>query len=398
MEGIEMRFLFSVFVLLVCSGLALVDSAEASQSLEYKIHQHYISTRAMGMGNAFTAVADDYSAIFYNPAALARREDGNLHMLIRADAEVDYMDLIDDIEGVDGSLSEDEKIDEYESILGKNYGEHYGLRTPTLGAIWARPGWGIAIIPADFSTDIGINQNVGPRLNVNAYLDTTLAYSYARDTAWLPKSHRLSVGATAKLIHRVHVGQAIGAVDLANDSEVFDTADANEGLTLDLDIGFMYDPPLPDTGFFSVINYFKPTFAFVIRNAIDHGFQWNFNFIDDNSGQPPNLQRRFDFGSKWDVPDFWVFDPKVAVDIRDMGHTNWSFEKGLHFGAEMYWTMYDWWKGHWAVGFNQGYWTAGVGARLAWFQLDFATYGEEVGVDAANKESRRYRLELSLDF
>jgi hypothetical protein len=61
MEGIEMRFLFSVFVLLVCSGLALVDSAEASQSLEYKIHQHYISTRAMGMGNAFTAVADDYS-------------------------------------------------------------------------------------------------------------------------------------------------------------------------------------------------------------------------------------------------------------------------------------------------------------------------------------------------
>lgn len=51
----------------------------AAPALDFSIHQPYISTRAMGMGNAFTAVADDHSAMFYNPAALARRENGNLH-------------------------------------------------------------------------------------------------------------------------------------------------------------------------------------------------------------------------------------------------------------------------------------------------------------------------------
>ncbi|NQZ01368.1 MAG: hypothetical protein HRT45_11960 [Bdellovibrionales bacterium] len=393
-----MKILSQIAAAAVVGTMMLMSEAHATQSLDYTIHQHYISTRAMGMGNAFTAVADDYSAVFYNPAALARRKDGNLHMMVRAAVEADYMGLINDIEGVDQSLSDDDKLAEYIDILDSNLGEHYHLRAPTLGAIWARPGWGVAFIPADLSTDIGIGQTIGPRLNVNAYLDTTLAYSYARDTAWLPKNHRLSVGATMKAIHRVHVGQAIGAADLVSDTEVFDTSDANEGLTVDVDLGFMYNPPIPETGPLSVMQYFKPTFAFVIRNVIDHGFQWNFNFIDDGSGQPPDLQRRFDFGSKFEVPDIWVFDPKVAIDIRDVGHSNWSFQKGLHIGAELYWTMYSWWKGHWAVGLNQGYLTAGVGARLAWFQFDFATYGEEVGVDAAPKESRRYMLELSLDF
>jgi hypothetical protein len=259
--------------------------------------------------------------------------------------------------------------------------------------MWVRPNWGVAILPADLSTDIGIHQQIGPMLNVNAYLDTTVAYAYARDTRWLPKSHRLSMGATIKAIHRVHVGEAISAVQLATDTEVFQTQDANEGMTLDVDIGFLYDPPV--SGF---MQYFKPSFAFVVRNAIDHGFQWNFNLIDENSGQPPDLERRIDIGSKFDIPNLWVFDPHITLDVRDILHPNWSYTKGFHAGMELYWTMYNWWKGHWAVGINQGYWTAGIGARLAWFQLDVASYGEEVGTSETPKESRRYMLEMALDF
>ena len=93
-----------------------------------------------------------------------------------------------------------------------------------------------------------------------------------------------------------------------------------------------------------------------------------------------------------------VFDPHFAVDERDMGDPNWSFRKGSHVGVELYWKMYNWWKGHWAAGLNQGYWTAGFGARMAWFQLDLATWGEEVGADSQPKEDRRYILELALDF
>mgnify|MGYP006277235059 CR=1 FL=1 len=93
-----------------------------------------------------------------------------------------------------------------------------------------------------------------------------------------------------------------------------------------------------------------------------------------------------------------MFDPHVAVDIRDVGHDNWTPMKGFHAGAELFWEMYNWWKGHWSAGINQGYWTAGFGARFAWFQLDLATYGEEVGTKDVPKESRRYMVEMALDF
>lgn len=373
--------------------LVIENEAFAVKSLDFTIHQEYVSTRALGMGNAFTAVADDHSALFYNPAGLARREDGQLRMFLRGAIDTKYLDLIDDIDAADGATTKDEEIDNYKNLIAKNYGNHYHSRVPTLGAMWVRPNWGVAIIPADLSIDIGVHQQIGPMLNINAYLDTTFAYGYARDTRWLPKSHRLSVGAVLKAIHRVHVGEAISAIQLATDSEVFNTSDANEGMTLDMDVGFLYDPPV--SGF---MEYMKPTFALVVRNAIDQGFQWNFHFIDENSGEPPKLQRRIDVGSKFDLPNLWVFDPHISFDVRDMMHPNWSIRKGLHAGLELYWKMFNWWKGHWAVGMNQGYWTAGFGARLAWFQLDLASYGEEVGTSETPNESRRYMLEMSLDF
>jgi len=354
----------------------------------------------MGMGNAFTAVTDDYSSVFYNPAAMARRKDGNLHMMIRGQIDengTEVPDLLDQIEGVDSSLSDSQRFDEYVRILDENLGNEYNLRS-TIGAVWARPNWGIAFIPLDMNVDLGIRQALGPGLNANITADTTLAYSYARDTRWLPKSHRLSVGATLKAIHRVNVSENLPAAELLVNSDVADESIVNEGLTVDADIGFLYNPPVPTTGFFSFLETVEPTFAFVIRNVIDHGFQWNLNLIGNETGEPPKLQRRFDFGSKWNLPNFWVFDPKFAFDIRDVGHDNWSLIKGFHAGAEMYWTMYNWWKGHWSVGINQGYWTAGFGARLAWFQLDIASYGEEIGTDAQPVESRRYMLELSMDF
>lgn len=387
-----MRVFIFQFVLLF--SIITPQTGHAVKSLDFTIHQEYLSTRALGMGNAFSAVVDDHSALFYNPAALARREDGHLRMFLRGAIDAEYIDLIDDIEKVDGALTDDEQIQQYTDLIAKNYGNHFHSRVPTLGAIWVRPNWGVAIVPADLSIDVGVHQQIGPMLNVNAYLDTTIAYGYARDTRWLPKSHRLSVGGTLKAIHRVHAGEAISAIQLATDSEVFNTSNANEGMTLDVDLGFLYDPPVGD----SFLQYIKPTFAFVIRNVIDHGFQWNFNFIDENSGEPPKLQRRMDFGSKFQLPRLWVFDPKFAFDIRDVLHPNWSVTKGLHAGFELYWKMFNWWKGHWSAGINQGYWTAGIGARLAWFQLDVATYGEEVGTSETKKESRRYMLEMSLDF
>ena len=84
------------FIFLVLIFIA--DHAFAGRGLEFAIHQPYISTRAIGMGNAFAAVADDSSAIFYNPAALAFRTKGELNMFIRAEADVKTQGLMKDMQ------------------------------------------------------------------------------------------------------------------------------------------------------------------------------------------------------------------------------------------------------------------------------------------------------------
>jgi hypothetical protein len=389
-----MRFLLA----LVCT-LAVQEAAWAvvSQTLNFTIHEEYVSTRALGMGNAFTAVADDHSAIFYNPAMLAYRTDGQLRMFLRASTDADSLQLFNQIKAIKKEPS-GEQVQSYANLIENNYGKHYYFRIPTVGAMLVEPGWGIAFIPADLSLDMDLNRLLGPALTGNFYIDSTLAASFASKLNWFGKDHDLAWGVTAKAIHRVYEGQEIFAEDLANGANVFSTSGAGEGLTGDVDLGTSWRPPVPEDGFFSFLQYMKPSFAIVGRNLLDYGFRTNLHLINKHSGEPPRLYRRVDFGTKWDLPKFWVFDPHFSADIRDVGYPGWSWRKGEHFGAEFYWKMYNWWKGHWAAGFNQGYWTAGFGARLAWFQLDLATYGEDVGSNAGPKEDRRYMVELALDF
>lgn len=387
--GIQIRQLSAK---IIASALLLLTApmVTAGSALDFTIHQEYTSTRALGMGNAFSAVVDDHSALFYNPAALARREDGNLRMFLRGGIDGEYLQLFEDINSASNEGTEAEQNQEIFDLIESHYGDHFYSRAPTLGLVWVRPNWGLAILPVDLSIDIVASRGIGPNLNVSGYLDSTVAYGYARDFKWFGKN-RFSVGVTGKAVHRIYTSKQVLAANLVDDSEVFTTADADEGLTFDLDVGTLWSSHRSYIGV-------KPHFSMVIRNLLDYGFPIQLGLVNENSDQPVQLYRRVDFGSMFELPKLWVFEPKVALDIRDLLHPNWSFEKGYHVGAEMYWRMFNWWKGYWSVGVNQGYISAGFGARLAWFQLDVSTWGEEVGTSSALRESRRYILEMSLDF
>ena len=86
------------------------------------------------------------------------------------------------------------------------------------------------------------------------------------------------------------------------------------------------------------------------------------------------------------------------MDVRDIGHPLFSLKKGLHVGFEFDWTVASWWKGHYNVGLSQGFWTAGLGAEFAWFNLNVVSYAEDVGPYNFPKESRIYMARFNLDF
>jgi hypothetical protein len=358
----------------------------ASQVPDYTIHQEYVSTRALGMGNAFIAVADDFSSMFYNPAALALREDSQLRLFLRGGLDGDILKLNKDIK----DAGKDQTA--LQNAIEKHYGEHMYFRAPTIGGVLVRPNWGIAVLPVDLSVDLALHQSLMPSIFVNAYLDTTIAYSHATTwhVPWL--KNRLAFGWTAKMINRAFYSDVLQSAQLAQDQDIVNIDRANEGATLDGDIGFIYNPKRSEK------KWYQPGVGVVVRNVFDYGFPKNFGLFNKKGEEPPKLQRRLDIGTKFDLPAFWIFDPKIAIDEKDIFHRNWTLLKGLHIGAEMGWKVANWWKGHWSVGLNQGYMSAGFGGKLGIFQLDLATWGEEVGPSKATHESRRYIAEMSLDF
>lgn len=369
--------------------------ASATDGLFTNIHHQYQSPRALGMGDAFVAVANDYSAIFYNPAGLSRLDEGQINLSLDIAFSSNFISLYNDINGVTGT--DQQKTQAYVEILQKNYGKHYSLRTGLFEGIWVRPGWGLAVIPADLTLDLSFHNQGAPALSARSYLDSTIAYGFARDirAEWL--SGKFSWGVTGKFIYRGYFSKDINALDLVADSNLIRKEDLREGYTVDADIGVLYTPYVSSWLF----RMARPTFGAVVRNVAELGFGQKLNLYnkDDVAGDAPEKNYRvIDLGSRWEYPSFWIFSGRGVMDIRDIMHPNFSYRKSLHLGAEFDWTIASWWKGQYRAGLNQGYFTAGASFLFALFRLDLTTYGEDVGTIDAPKENRVYMAKFNLDF
>ena len=144
---------FAASVLSVCLVVGLfVDGpcavAATGDVQDFSIHQHGQTPRALGMGNAFVGVADDFGAMFYNPAGLARLPEGQTHLeLIHAGLDTKFPGFFNDIDRV----SKTNNISEMVQLLESNYGNHFSARIGALNAYLVRPRWGLALIPVDLT-------------------------------------------------------------------------------------------------------------------------------------------------------------------------------------------------------------------------------------------------------
>lgn len=218
---------------------ALMVANAHAQSLSTKIHNPYSSMRALGMGNAFTAVADDYSLILYNPAGFARKKHNEIQITLAGAGVSDKtLKIADDIKkAADTPGSDSDKAQAVSDELEKYYGDSLGGKVQALEMFWVNKGWGVALVPADLTIDMTINRQVGPALDLNVKGDSILALGFGKSF-----SDEFDAGLTAKYVHRVSVEEIVPAFELATDSNVLSSKRFREGTKFDFDLGFMWTP------------------------------------------------------------------------------------------------------------------------------------------------------------
>ena len=224
--------------------LALSQTTFAAESLTTKVHNQYQSLRAMGMGNAFTTVADDYSALMYNPATLAKKKRGEIQFtLAGAGVSKNTTTIMKDISDADkNAVGDTAKATAISNVLDQYYGKPLGARVEALEIFWVRPNWGFAILPLDLTLDMSVNRQLGPSLDLNIKKDTTLAYGYGKDI-----TPTISGGILVKAIHRDSVEQTVSALELATNSNVLSKERFKEGINVDGEVGFLWTPEFKKT-------------------------------------------------------------------------------------------------------------------------------------------------------
>ena len=359
----------------------------AAQS-EY-LHQTNLSARIMGMGGAYTAVADDFNSLYFNPAGLARLEGHEVNLDIQAGATPPVLGFYNSLSGAGNNPTQ------IQNVLQNNFGSHYSTRVG-LGGTWVNAHWGFGIVPLDATVEMDIHGTSGISAGIQAYQDSTIQFGYGFN---FNEDKSFSFGVSPKVVYRGYLEKDLSILDFVSSNQIFRPQDVEEGITIDTDIGALYTFKVPDEGWLSFFKYAKPTIGFAVRNAVDEGFRTNLHLYgpQTSANVDAKLGRRYDVGTRFDGPEFWLFKPKLMIDFHDIGDRYASFKKTSHFGAELLWKAFGWLNGSYALGLSEGYLTAGIGAQCWIFKLDLATYSEEIGTADSPKESRRYVVRLSAD-
>jgi len=323
------------------------------------------SVRALGMGNAYTAIVNDSDSIFYNPAGLGKMKGFNWNILDlglganKVESYQDFLDVIEDSSDVSTIINE---------LYGKEVSVYLGGKSILSIGGFSFGAYGLSDL------NLQVNNPVYPNINSQVRLD--LAYVAGWGMELVPDI--LHVGLLGRRVVRQGGRIPIGVSTIANlNSQAIVDELSRKGLGYAVDFGATVSLP----------GVFRPTLSYTWRDV------GNTTFRPTGSELPPQAveqEQILGFGATFEST---LMDIRPAVDFRHLTATQIPFGQRLNFGIEFSWPILDV-RG----GFHQGYYTLGAGFDLWLMRVDAATYGVELGQYPGQLEDRRYMLQLTFEF
>ena len=363
-----------LFVLIFSIFLANRPSASFGRDVAWTAY----GLRPLAMGNAFVSVADDFNALYYNPAGLARLKDWSGELINPSfEFSKNLPSAIHDATTLTNNSSDSAKsvMDLLEKQTGQNYHVAVGW-TPHL--IFKNFGFGLSLqIVGDmeFHRYPSVDLDFGPRIIV----PISIAHNFLED--------RLSVGFTVKgratggVNHEFSI-QDIQAFQSNKSSDSTNLTDFVEGGTaVGADAGLLFTP----------IKYMEPTLGISVTDI--GGTPYKVVNVSGKAkiGAPPPVPSSINAGvscKPWSTEHAYLL---TAVDMHSINQP-FSFSKKLNAGLEL--GLGSIFKVE--TGLHQGYLSGGMQFDVGLLSLRLVSYAEELGTVAGTTESRRYALQLKL--
>ena len=320
------------------------------------------SVRALGMGDAYTALADDESALFYNPAGLARVRGINWK-IFGVGAGASGLTAASKVSALQGGSAS-----AFSDAISELYGEHVwtGLGGES---IFTLPMFGFGIYNHG-SALIRVDNPVYPNLHVRVVND----YGYVFGVG-VPAGP-IHFGLDLKYIKRTGADIPMGPSYIAD----LDPAAVAESITAwgvgyGADAGVSLVIPAP---------FFSAAMSAVWKNM------GKIQFRSLGGSEIPDEDNNVTLGLGLDF-DLPLISIRPAIDVNYLNRSDLQLTRKVNFGIEIGLPLLDI-RG----GFREGYYTAGVGLNLGLFRVDAATYGVELGEYPGQIEDRRYVAEFTM--
>lgn len=330
-----------------------------------ELYNRNLSIRALGMGNAYTAVVRDIDSVYYNPAGLSYVNGFNL-TLLKLRAGINDLDVVTDIQDLTDS-------DNLEDVLRNFYGRPLSVN---VGATVGLLVHGFAFVAYD-------SLNVSADLSNPALPDFQLDYindmGFASGVGFELIPGIMRLGIVGKRISRLGASETISVDTLASlETDELEDRLKNEGVGYAMDAGLNFSIPSP----------LSPTISVVMRDIGNT----KFSHIDGEEA-PPTDKSELIVGAAMElsIPGVSItpaIDFRYLTDDREI-----ALGKKINFGVEIGLPLIDL-RG----GFHQGYYTAGASFNMGLAKIDAATYGVELGEYPGQHEDRRYMIEMTIDF
>lgn len=334
--------------------------------------EFYNGVRGLGMGGAQMATVNDETSALINPAGLGKLRDSFLTVV---DPEVHVGSESQSIVGYDWFSASDPQAILEKMRDGGHFSKHFH-QGQQLFPSFVVPNFGIGLLHTSFSNASFENAGADFRFRHRTDYGLILGYNFRLFDG------RLKIGFNTRVMNRTEANALVPAAS----TNLTLGGMAKEGMGIGSDVGVLLAMPWQ----------WLPTIGFVYRDVGNTRYDYRGGLFRSTTDRPDSTPATMDaaFGVSPIVSKQTRMT--ISAEYRDMqdAYDEKSFQRRFHAGVE--WNFSDLF--FFRAGMNQQYWTTGLELALFNYQLQFATYGEDVGTVSDPREDRRYVMKFAFRF